>query len=164
MRPDILPKMRGSRKPRLEDRYTGGMRGLSGLVALAALGGCIVHDHAPLPRPAAPPLAREELLSLVRAGIAGPVLFELADRRGVDPLDADTLATLKKEGASDGLLQKLILAERRAPPVVVVEAPPYDYGDYYGWAPYTPHFGWGFGFGWSSYRYYRPSRGIRIYR
>lgn len=147
------------------------MRCLSGLVALAALGGCIVHDHAPAGRPPDPPVAGEELLSLVRAGIAGPVIFDLVDRRGAEPLNADTLAALKQAGASDALLQKAILAERRAPPVVVVEPPyyyswpPYYGGTYYGWGPPYPYYGWSFGYGWSGYRCYgRSSYGIRIYR
>ena len=140
------------------------MRCGSGLVALAALGGCIIHEQGPLPRPADPPLSRQEVSSLVRAGVGEPLIFELAERRGVDPLDADAIASLKTAGASDGLLQKMLLAERRAPAVVVEDAPPYYYGDYYGWGPYYPRFGWGFGFGYSGYRYYRPSRGIRIYR
>jgi hypothetical protein len=135
------------------------MRRLTGLAALALLGGCVVYDREDSTRPADPPLARDEALTLVRAGLADTVVFELVDRRGVEPLDADSLAALKKAGASDGLLQKMILAERRPP--VVVEEPPVAYY-YEGWRPIYPVFG--FGFGYSRWHYGRPSRGIRIHR
>ena len=155
------------------------MRYLSGLVALAALGGCILHEPVPAGRPPDPPLAREELLSLVRAGVSSPLVFDLVDRRGAEPLDADSLAALKTAGASDALLQKAILAEKRAPVVVVDPAayyypgyyayPPY----YYGYAPYYPRYGyagwgWGYGWGYGWGGYYggcgRSVHAVRVYR
>jgi hypothetical protein len=132
-------------------------------LAVLALGGCVVYDRAPLPRPADPPLTGNEALRLVAAGVAEAVIREAVDLRGVEPLDADALAALKKAGASDPLLQKMILAVRTPPPeedVVYVEPYPYYYSGYYPWYPSV-----GFGFGFSSGHYHgRPSRGVRIYR
>jgi hypothetical protein len=140
------------------------MRWLSCLAVLA-FGGCVVYERAPLPRPADPPLSANEALRLVAAGVSEAVIREAVDLRGVEPLDADALAALKKAGASDPLLQKMILAVRTPPPeedVVYVEPYTYYYG-YYGYRPWYPSVGFGFGF--SSRHYHgRPSRGVRIYR
>jgi hypothetical protein len=141
------------------------MRWLSCLAALA-LGGCVVYERGAVPRPADPPLGANEAARLVSAGVSETVIGELVALRGVEPLDADALAALKKAGASDPLLQKLILAVRTPPPpeedVVYVEPYPYYFGyGYYGYYPWRGSVGFGF----SSRHYYgRPSRGIRVYR
>jgi hypothetical protein len=124
------------------------MRRTFSLAALALLGGCVVYDPPPERRPADPPVTKEEALSLVRAGLSEPVVIELAEQRGVEPLDADTLAALKKAGASDPLLQKMIQSERRAP---VVAAVPGAYDPYY--YPYYPYYPW----------YYYPYRPVYPY-
>jgi hypothetical protein len=99
------------------------------------------------------------------------VLGENVENRGVEPLDADAVAALKKAGASDALLQKMIQGERKPPPPEeAVYASPYPY--YYGYDPYYPAYAtFGFGFGYSSYHhhphhshYHRSYRGIRVYR
>jgi hypothetical protein len=125
-------------------------------LAALALGGCVVYERAELPRPADPPLAREEAARLLAAGAPEDVLREQVERRGVEPLDADAIAALKKAGASDALLTKMIEGVRVRPPppeeVIYVERP------YWG-----PSFSFGVGFS-SGYRHCRPSRGVRIYR
>jgi len=131
------------------------MRALTCLAALA-LGGCVVRERVPSPRPADPPLTREEAARLLAAGAPEPVLREQVDQRGVEPLDADAIAALKKAGASDALLQAMITAVRVPPPppeVVIVEHE----------RVWGPSFSFGFGFS-SSRRVCRPSRGVRIYR
>lgn len=140
------------------------------VLGLASLGGCVVYERAPASRPADPPLSRDEASRLLAAGVSGPVLDELVERRGVEPLDADALAALKKAGASDALLQKMIASVRTPPPepeTVVVDYPHYYYPYYYGygwpyWRSYYP--GWSFGFGYSRSYYRGSSRGIRVYR
>lgn len=141
------------------------MRRILGLAVLA-LGGCVVVHDPVLPRPAEPPLTREEATRFVAAGLSEGVIGERIDAQGVEPLDADALAALKKAGASDALLQKLILAAKTPPPperAVYVDDGPYYY---YGYRPiYTSvGVGFGFGYGYSHSRVCRPSRGIRIYR
>lgn len=127
-------------------------------LAALALGGCVVYERGPVPRPADPPLSREELARLLAAGVAEGVAREQVALRGAEPLDADAVAALKKAGASDELLQELILAARVPPPEPIVVERAY----YYGWSPvYTSL---GFGFGFSSHRHYSRSRGIRVYR
>lgn len=129
-------------------------------LASLALGGCVVYERGPVPRPADPPLSREELARLLAAGVSEGVLREQVALRGAEPLDADAVAALKKAGASDDLLQRLILAVRVPPPPpepVVVER-----AYYYGWSPVYASVG--FGFGVSSYRRYPRARGIRVYR
>lgn len=134
------------------------------LAALLPLGGCIVHEHREVPRPAEPPLTRDEALRLVQAGLSEPVVVELVLRRGVEPLDAAAVAELSKAGAPDALLQRMITAARVPPPPepepVYVEL----VDPWYAWRPWYPTIGFGFGFG--GYRSYghRTSRGIRIYR
>lgn len=135
-------------------------------LAALAFGGCVVYDRAPVPRPADPPLSRDEAQALLSAGVSEAVITELVERRGMAPLDADAVAALKKGGASDVLLQKMITAARTPPPppeTVYVEPYPY----YYGYAPVYASVGFGFGYhyGYSSRYHCRPShRGVRVYR
>jgi len=125
-------------------------------LAALALGGCVVYERGDVPRPADPPLTREEAARLLAAGVPEDVVREQVERRGVEPLDADAIAALKKAGASDALLKALIEGVRVPPPplpeVVYVERP------YWG-----PSVSFGFGFS-SGPRYCRPARGIRVYR
>ena len=138
-------------------------------LVLLALGGCVVYDRAPVRRPDDPPLGRDEALRLVSAGVSEAVLLELVDRRGVEPLDADAIAALKKAGASDTVLQKMIQGVRKPPPPEeTAVAGPYPY--YIGYYPYYPAYAsFGFGFGYSSYHHHhhhhhKSYRGVRVYR
>lgn len=125
-------------------------------LAVLTLGGCVVHAH-PDPRPVDPPLSRDEALRLLSAGVAEGVVWEQVDLRGMEPLDADAVAALKKAGAPDPLLQKMILAVRTPPPEPVV------YAYYDGYRPVYTSVGFGFGFSSRRYSHYR-GRGIRVYR
>lgn len=132
-------------------------------LAVLTLSGCVVHAHAP-PRPVDPPVSRDEAARLLSAGVSEAVVWEQVDLRGMEPLDAEAVATLKKAGAPDPLLQKMILAERKPPPPVPVVVP-----YYYGYSPVYASFGFGFGYShWRhshySHRHYHGSRGIRVYR
>ena len=138
---------------------------MSCLAALGLGGGCVVYERDAVPRPVDPPLSGEEALRLVSAGVSETVVGELVALRGVEPLDADALAALKKAGAPDALLQKMILAVRTPPPPeeerVYVDTYPY----YYGYYPYYRPFYTSVGFGFSSRHSHRhSSRGIRVYR
>ena len=140
-------------------------------LAALAFGGCVVYDRAPVSRPSDPPLSREEAHRLLSAGVSEGVIGEFVDRRGVEPLDADAVAALKKAGASDPLLQKMIQAVRKEPPPeeVVADGPyPYYYGYPYGYYPAYASVGFGFGYSYGHYGHYhgcRPSyRGVRVYR
>ena len=138
---------------------------MSCLAALALGGGCVVYERGAVPRPADPPLGADEALRLVAAGVSEAVIGELVALRGVEPLGADALAALKKAGAPDPLLQKMILAVRTPPPpeeeVVYVDTYPY----YYGYYPHDRPFYASVGFGFSSRHSHRhSSRGIRVYR
>lgn len=136
----------------------------SATLALAlALGGCIVHESAPPESPPGPPVTRDEAERLAAAGISEPVMVELIEKRGARPLTADDLVALKKAGASDTVVQKMIASETKAPQVVVVHEPAYYYHPgyyYYGW----PYWGFSFGLGYSHYHshsYYRTPTGYR---
>ncbi len=149
------------------------MRKAALVLALAGLGGCIVHDHAPAQAPPGPPLTRSEAERLAAAGVSEPVMVELIEKRGARPLTADDLVALKKAGASDTVVQKMIAAETKAPDVVVVQDPAYysyPYHPYY--YPYYPYYwgpAWGFSFGYSyhhsySHHHHRSPGGYRSKR
>ncbi len=128
-----------------------------------ALSGCVYRAHR-VNREAAqpPPVMREEVERMMAAGISEGVLIDLVDRRGAAHLSSEDLVALKKAGASETLLAKMIASERKEPPptaVVVVEEEPvhvhYHCDHYY---PY-PFFGfsysrwgrrsgWGLHYGW----------------
>jgi hypothetical protein len=136
-----------------------------------ALAGCVYERVAREPAaPSGPPVTREEMERLSAAGVSEPVLIELVEKRGARPVSADDLVALKKAGASDAVVQKMIASETKEPEVVLVEQPTYYYP-----RPYYPH-PWyydpwycypsiGFGFGYHSHRRHRHSGvGVRIIR
>lgn len=96
-----------------------------------ALSGCVMTSYerrsvsAPIP-----PVSREEAERLVAAGLSEKVIIEMVDSRGMIHLTSDEIVTLKKKGASDALLEKMIAAERREPQVVVID-PGFYYVDPY---------------------------------
>lgn len=107
------------------------------LLVLAGAGGC-VHRY-PVVRHQDPPLTRDEAGRLAAAGVAEPVLIELVEKRGALKLSADDIVEIKKAGASDGVIQKMITLERREPERVrYVE---YDTDYYYYHRPYYPWWG-----------------------
>jgi hypothetical protein len=136
-----------------------------------ALPGCIYEVRRPQPLPPGPPIGKDEVERLSAAGVSEPVLIELVEKRGARKLSADDIVALKKAGASDAVIQKMISLENREPERVYVEVPGY-YRSYYGY--YDPWYYWGptWGFGWYGswgYHHHHYSRGysglgVRIYR
>ena len=103
-----------------------------------------------------PPLSRGEVEQLTAAGVSEAVVLELVDRRGAAPLSADDLVALKKAGAGDTVLDRMIANEREEPATVAWDVPvTYHRSTYYhrSWYPYV---GFGFGYG---YGYRRCGRG-----
>lgn len=109
------------------------------LLALA-LSGCF-YGHRRAPAPVEPPLSREEAERLSAAGISDAVILEEVERRGARRLSADDMVALKKAGAGDAVLEKMIASERRDPPVVHYEE--HRHSHYY----YHPYPLWGFSYG-----------------
>lgn len=142
-----------------------------GLAAVAALGGCIVHDSAAPQAPAGPPLTRDEAERLAAAGVSEPVMVELIEKRGARALTADDLVALKKAGATDAVVQKMIASETREPEVVVVREPEYYHYPYSGYSYWGPAWGFSFGYGYYHHRHHsthshtsRPATGYRARR
>lgn len=115
-------------------------------LALASLGACVAppYEYEPL-GPAHPPLHAREITRLAAAGISTEVIQELIDARGVRPLDADDLVSIKKAGYDDDMIRKMIAAER--PDVPAVQILDFGYPSLYG--------------GYSSYSYSYSSWGFR---
>lgn len=138
-------------------------------VLAGLLGGCYTEVYRePAAVPAGPPLTREEVERLAAAGVSEPVLLELVEQRGARPLSADDIVALKKAGAPDAVVQKMIARETKEPEVVYVERPVYYYRSYYYHDPWWPHSwycGPGFGFSYHYYRWRpRAGFGVRIVR
>ena len=133
-------------------------------VLLLATSGCYYQGYAIRKvGPMEPPVSREEVERLSAAGVSEPVIIELIEKRGAAPLSPDDLVALKKAGAADSVVQKMIAAERKVENVVFEDAyaAPYYYYDY----PAYASFGYGFGWGWGYYRPYpRGYMGVRVYR
>jgi len=127
-------------------------------ICVLALSGCIYERYdARRAGPVTPPLTRDEAERLAAAGVAEPTMVEILEQRGAKALSADDIVAIKKAGASDAVIQKMIATERKDPPeVVYVEHPghyrPYYYGPY--WYP-----SWGFGY---SYWGRRSGLGLRV--
>jgi hypothetical protein len=145
------------------------MKKLLCLLLLAAAGCTYPAYTVRKPIPAEPPVSKEEIERMSNAGISEPVMVELIDKRGAQPLSTDDLVALKKAGAPDPVVQKAIASERKVVEQVVVT----DY--YYPYAGYYPYYGasFSYGFAWG-YPYYgyghyyggypRGYGGVRIYR
>jgi len=122
---------------------------------------------------AEPPVSREEIERMSIAGISEPVMDELFDKRGAQPLSPDDLVALKNAGAPDPVVQKAIASERKVVERAVVEDYYYPYYPYAGYYPYYgASFSYGFAWGYPYYgygHYYyggypRGYGGVRIYR
>jgi hypothetical protein len=142
-------------------------------VLFLASTGCIYHRHPVEPMPNSPPLPRDEAQRLAAAGVSEPVLIELIEKRGAEPLSAEDIVALKNAGAGDAVIQKMIALKRDdPPPPVAVEdvyyypTPVYVTYDYYPYY-YRPYYysSFGFGFGYSRHYGHRWSGlGVRIRR
>ncbi len=127
-------------------------------ICILALSGCIYERYDDRrAAPGAPPLTRDEAERLAAAGVAEPTMVEIIEQRGARALTADDIVAIKKAGASDAVIQKMIATERKDPPeIIYVEQPvyyrPYYYGPY--WYP-----SWGFGYStWGR----RSGLGVRV--
>jgi hypothetical protein len=124
---------------------------------LLVAAGCVHEppERPPMPMPPEPPITRDEVERLSRAGITEAVILEQVEKRGARPLNPDDLVALKNAGTSDAVVQKMISSERKEPDVVVVQQPAYLYHNYY-YGPYWygPYWGpyWGFGVSYYGYR------------
>lgn len=145
------------------------MRYAAALLLLGALGCQVYSPPPPPPDGLEPPLAAGEIERLLSAGVSEAVIAAQAADRGALKLSAENVVSIKKAGASDDLLGKLIAAERPSPPpeLVLEPVPPHRYIHYYD--PYYPYY-WGpsfsFGFGYSRHyhRHYHGGSRIRVYR
>lgn len=139
-------------------------------VLLLGMTGCQVYSPAP-PPPAGiePPLSAGETERLLAAGVPADVIAEQAADRGALKLSAENVVSLKKAGANDDLLAKLIAAERPSPPPELVleplpaHRPLYYYDPYYPYY-YGPSFSFGFGYYRHYHRHYHGGSRIRVYR
>jgi hypothetical protein len=142
------------------------------ILALAALSGCYYQGYAVRRvAPAEPPVSKEEAERLSAAGVSEPVIVELVEKRGSVPLSPDDIVALKKAGATDGVVQKMIASERKESAQVMVDdyyvVPGYYYGNpYYPYHAASGGVGWGGGWGWGYHynSYPRGYAGVRVYR
>ncbi len=125
------------------------VRTLATLLTLP-LTGCVYESYERRASPdPVPPLSREESQRLVAAGISDPVLTETIDARGVTRLSSDDLVALKKSGAGDAVLEKLIAAERPDPRMVVLQGGYYYVDPHHFYFPGYSYSSWGYrSFGW----------------
>ncbi len=87
------------------------------------------------------PLTRAETEKLLKAGVSDAVIIEKAKRSGAAKLSADDIVALKQAGASDDLVQQLIVNERAASRAVYAPSTTtYAYYDSW-WGP-TVSLGW----------------------
>jgi hypothetical protein len=139
------------------------MRHLLPLAALA-LAGCLNPYYGTRGGPGSgdPPVAREEVERLAAAGVSDAVILESLERRGARKLSADDLVALKKAGATDAVLEKMIAAERPDLPAAGRAEAYYSHAHHhgysccswfwpsvgfsYGW--WGRRSGWGLHFGW----------------
>lgn len=127
-------------------------------LAALALAGCLHPYPGTRSGPVSddPPVAREEVERLAAAGVSDAVIVESLERRGTRKLSADDLVALKKAGATDAVLEKMIAAERPAAPPEAswphhhghscCSYPRPAVGFSYGW--WGRRGGWGLHFGW----------------
>ncbi len=124
------------------------------LLVLAGAAGC-VHRY-PVVRHHDPPLTQGEAGRLAAAGVGEPVMIELVEKRGALKLSADDIVEIKKAGASDGVIQKMIALERKEPE----RARTVEYDTvYYYQRPYYPW--WGPSYYYYSGGYYHSHGGHR---
>jgi hypothetical protein len=144
------------------------MKKLLCLLLLAAAGCTYPAYTVRKPLPTEPPMTRGEIERLSNAGISEPVMLELIEVRGANPLTTDDLVALKQAGAPDPVVQKAIASERKIVERVIVEDYYYPgYYPYYG-TSFSYGIGWGYpyyGYGWG-YGYCAPrgAMGVRVYR
>jgi hypothetical protein len=138
-------------------------------VLLLASAGCTYPAYAiRKPFPTEPPVSKEELVRMSNAGISEPLMIDLIEKRGANPLTPDDLVAMKNAGTPDSVVQKAIASERKVVERVIVEDYyAYPYSGYYGYPYYGASYSYGFGWGWGGYYhggYSRGGLGIRIYR
>ena len=138
-------------------------------VLLLASAGCVYPAYTiRRPIPTEPPVSKEEIIRMSSAGISEPVVIDLIEKRGANPLTPDDLVALKNAGTPDSVVQKAIASERKVVERVVVDDYyAYPYYPYYGYPYYGASFGYGFGWGYGGYYYGGYPRGYmggRMYR
>jgi hypothetical protein len=115
---------------------------------LLAGAGCYPAYVVRRPLPTEPPVSKEEIIRMSSAGISDPVMIDLIEKRGANPLAPDDLVALKNAGTPDDVVQKAIASERKVVERVVVD-------DYYAY----PYYGYPYYGG-----YPRGYMGVRVYR
>ncbi len=128
------------------------MRRVRGLLTLVLFGatGCYYGPRAyyvePQVAPARQPVSREDVRTLVRAGVGDEIILARIRTEGVSARPtAEEVVDLKKEGASDKVVEALLGAQvtSAAPARAVYPAYgyPYPYPSW-GWDPFYPYY-WG---------------------
>jgi hypothetical protein len=123
------------------------VRRLAVLVLLVGTGcyGPRAYYVEPQVMPARRPVSREDVRTLVRAGVGDEIIATKIRAEGVTARPtADEVVALKKDGASDKVVEAMLAAPvtSAAPARVVYPPPPYPYG---GWGPWSPY-PWGPGY------------------
>ena len=119
-----------------------------------ALAGCVLPPRpiyrAQAPRP---PISTEDVVKLIRAGISEPVILEKLKSEGIVAApSSDDLVALKKEGASDRVIEAMLAA--RVGPPVAAEPPIVAYPYSSSWSLYYDGPWWGYPYGFYPWRWH----------